>query len=328
MTTGNNTKPPEKKGNSCGSSPLIDQYSRQIDYLRISLTQKCNHSCFFCHHEGEIGAGNEMTAEEIENLVRIANSRGVRRIKLTGGEALVRDDIVEIVRRLAPLTDDLSLTTNGSRLAELAPALRVAGLDRVNISLHTLKPELHEFITGRNNLPEVKAGIEKALAVGFQPVKINMAILQGINYDEIRDMMAYAGKIGAILQLIELQVIPEDDSMKNYWADLTEVEDELSRTALAVSQRSLHGRKQYSVLVNDRPVLVEVVRPSHNHSFCQRCTRLRVTSDGKLKPCLMKQDNLVEVHSLLGSETADELVNEALDRAVRFREPYWKGESE
>jgi cyclic pyranopterin phosphate synthase len=106
--------------------PLIDSYSRQVDYLRISLTQRCNHACFFCHHEGESGIGSEMTAVEIERLVRVANKRGVTRIKLTGGEPLLRDDILEIVRRLAPLTDDLSITTNGSMLEKLAVPLKEA----------------------------------------------------------------------------------------------------------------------------------------------------------------------------------------------------------
>ena len=310
------------------SAPLIDSYSRQIDYLRISLTQECNHACFFCHHEGESGIGSEMTVDEIEHLVRVANQRGVKRIKLTGGEALIRDEIVVIVHRLAPLTDDLSLTTNGSKLEELASSLQESGLDRVNVSLHTLKPELHESITGRNNLDSVKRGIETAIQTGLNPVKINMAVLRGMNVDEISDLMKYAGRVGAILQLIELQIISDDDEWAQYWVDLTNIEADLSNRAIQTTQRSLHGRKQYTIPIGDTSVKVEVVRPNHNQSFCQRCTRLRVTSDGKLKPCLLRQDNLVEVHGLLGNESPDELVNEALERAVRLREPFWKGEDE
>ncbi len=324
MTAGEKMELVEEEKNA----PLIDSYSRQIDYLRISLTQECNHACFFCHHEGESGIGSEMTVEEIEHLVRVAKQRGVKRIKLTGGEALLRDDIVEIVHRLAPLTDDLSLTTNGSKLEELASSLQEAGLDRVNVSLHTLKPDLHETITGRNNLDSVKRGIETAIQSGLNPVKINMAVLRGLNVDEIFDLMRYAGRVGAILQLIELQIISDDDEWAQYWVDLTSIEADLSNKAIHTTQRSLHGRKQYTVPVEDTSVKVEVVRPNHNQSFCQRCTRLRVTSDGKLKPCLLRQDNLVEVHGLLGNESPDELVNEALERAVRLREPFWKGEDE
>jgi len=325
MTAGERTGPVDENK----IAPLIDPYSRQIDYLRISLTQKCNHACFFCHHEGESGIGSEMSVDAIESLVRVANQRGVKRIKLTGGEALVRNDIVEIVRRLAPLTDDLSLTTNGSKLEELALTLKEAGLDRINVSLHTLKPELHNSITRRNNLDLVKQGITAAVQVGLNPVKINMAVLRGLNVDEIPDLMDYAGHVGAILQLIELQTIPgDDDEWSQYWVDLTSIEENLSNRAIQTTQRSLQGRKQYTVPVADTNVKVEVVRPNHNQSFCQRCTRLRVTSDGKLKPCLLRQDNLVEVHTLLGDESHDELVNEALERAVRSREPFWKGETE
>ncbi len=269
-----------------------------------------------------------MSVDEIESLVRVANQRGVKRIKLTGGEALLRDDIVEIIRRLAPLTDDLSLTTNGSKLEELASSLKESGLDRINVSLHTLKPDLHESITDRNNLDSVKQGIEAAIKAGLNPVKINMAVLRGLNVDEIPALMEYAGRVGAILQLIELQIISGDDEWAQYWMDLTSIEVDLSNRAIHTTQRSLHGRKQYTVHVADTIVKVEVVRPNHNQSFCQRCTRLRVTSDGKLKPCLLRQDNLVEVHTLLGNESLDELVNEALERAVRLREPFWKGENE
>lgn len=310
------------------NTPLIDSYSRQIDYLRISLTQKCNHACFFCHHEGESGIGCEMTVDEIESLVRVANQRGVKRIKLTGGEALLRDDILEIVRRLAPLTDDLSLTSNGSKLEELASALKESGLDRVNVSLHTLKSSLHKSITGQNNLDSVKRGIEAAVQIGLNPVKVNMTVLRNLNVDEIPDMLEYAGRVGAILQLIELQTIPGDDEWAQYWIDLTSIEVDLSNRSAHTTQRSLHGRKQYTVHVAGINVTVEVVKPNHNQSFCKRCTRLRVTSDGKLKPCLLRQDNLVEVHALLGNESLDELVNEALERAVRLREPFWKGVNE
>jgi cyclic pyranopterin phosphate synthase len=327
MTTGSDAGSTPDKRDSINGSPLVDPYSRRIDYLRISLTQECNHVCFFCHREGETCAGTEMTPEEIERLVQVANERGIRRIKLTGGEALLREDIVEIVRRLDPLTDDLSLTTNGSRLHELALPLRDAGLDRVNVSLHTLNHALHEYITGVQDLEEIKRGIETAIEVGLTPVKLNMPILAGFNDNEIPEIMEYAGRIGAILQLIELQNLPDEDRWKRYWFDLTPIEEDLERRAVKVTQRSLHGRKQYTIPLDETTVQVEVVKPQHNQSFCQRCTRLRVTSDGKLKPCFLKQDNLVEVRSLLSGESNSDMINDALEQATRLREPYWKGDS-
>jgi cyclic pyranopterin phosphate synthase len=137
------------------------------------------------------------------------------------------------------------------------------------VSLHTLKPELHEYITGRKNLDSVKRGIEAAIHAGLSPVKINTAMLRGLNVDEIPDLMEYAGRVRAILQLIELQIITDDDELTQYWVDLTNVEENLRKRAIRIMQRSLHGRKQYTIPIDDIIVQVEVVRPNHNQSFCQ-----------------------------------------------------------
>ncbi len=266
-----------------------------------------------------------MTASEVERLVQRANQRGIRKVKLTGGEVLLREDIVEIVRRLAPLTDDLSLTTNGTRLAELASKLKQAGLDRVNVSLHTLRDDVHRRIVGADDLNVIKRGIETAIEVGLFPVKINMTILRGYNEGEIGEMMEYAGTIGAILQLIELQPMPTEIGWSDgLWVSLDSIERGLEKRATQVNQRSLHGRRQYTVPLQGKEVLVEIVRPHHNSSFCARCTRLRVTSDGRLKPCLLRSDNLVDVHDLLKT-AKDAQIDRALELVTTLREPYWKG---
>jgi len=308
--------------------PLADRFGRTVNYLRISLTHRCNYSCFFCHHEGEYQNGSEMTLEEIENLVRAASRRGIRRVKLTGGEALLRKDLLDIVKSLAPLVDDLSLTTNGSRLEEMAFELKDAGLDRVNISLHTLDPATFLRIAGIDNLEAVKRGIQSAVEVGLNPVKINMTILKGINENEINAMMDFAGDTGVILQLIELQYMPEenDKTWQEYWVDLEAAERQLEADASEIRKRSLHARRQYTVPLANGEVVVEVVRPTHNSSFCESCTRLRMTSDGRLKPCLLRHDNLVDIRCLLGAEDPESLVDGALVRAVQAREPYWRGE--
>ncbi len=308
--------------------PLADRFGRTVDYLRISLTQRCNYSCFFCHHEGEHQEGPEMTLEEIETLVRAASRRGIRRVKLTGGEALLREDFLDIVKSLAPLVDDLSLTTNGSRLEEMALQLKNAGLDRVNVSLHTLKPATFVKITGRENLEAVKRGIQAAVEVGLNPVKINMTILKDTNENEIETMMEFAGRTGAILQLIELQFMPEenDRTWQRYWVDLDTAEQQLELEASEIRKRSLHARRQYTVPLAHGEVVVEVVRPTHNSSFCESCTRLRMTSDGRLKPCLLRHDNLVDIRCLLGEESLGSSLDGALVRAVEAREPYWRGE--
>ncbi|UCH05920.1 MAG: GTP 3',8-cyclase MoaA [Candidatus Thorarchaeota archaeon] len=308
--------------------PLADRFGRTVNYLRISLTQRCNYSCFFCHHEGEQQEGPEMTLEEIENLVRAASKRGIRRVKLTGGEALLRDDLLDIVKSLAPLVDDLSLTTNGSRLEEMASELKDAGLERVNVSLHTLNPATFARITGRDNLEAVKRGIQSAVEVGLNPVKINMTILKDINENEINAMMDFACRTGTILQLIELQYMPgeNDRTWQRYWVDLEAAEQQLESKASEIRKRSLHARKQYTLLLDHGEVVVEVVRPTHNSSFCDSCTRLRMTSDGRLKPCLLRHDNLIDIRALLGDENPRSSVDGALVRAVETREPYWRGE--
>ncbi|MCF2137098.1 MAG: GTP 3',8-cyclase MoaA [Candidatus Thorarchaeota archaeon] len=304
---------------------LIDRYGRPVNYLRISLTQRCDHMCFFCHREGEDSPGTEMTTDEIERLVRRGSEKGIRKVKLTGGEALLREDIIEIIRRLSPLTDDLSITTNGTRLAELAQDLKRAGLDRVNVSLHSLKPEVHKAIVGVDDVELVKSGIKAAVDAGLFPVKINMTILKGYNEGEIEDMMKYAGSIGAILQLIELQPMPVESAyMNDLYFSLDEVEKRLQEKATKVKTRSLHGRRQYTIPLEEGDVQVEVVRPHHNSSFCALCTRLRVTSDGKLKPCLLRNDNLVDIHELL-QIGADKLIDKELEHVTALREPYWKG---
>ncbi|MHA1652819.1 MAG: GTP 3',8-cyclase MoaA [Candidatus Thorarchaeota archaeon] len=307
-------------------SPLIDRFGRPVDYLRISVTQRCDHHCFFCHHEGESGPGGEMTPEQIERIVRIGNRHGIRKVKLTGGEALLRDDIVDIVERLAPLTDDLSLTTNGSRLGRLARELADAGLNRINVSLHSLRPDVHRKITGVDDLELIKYGIRAAIDAGMYPVKVNMTVLKGFNEDEIEDMIQYAGEIGAILQLIELQPMPCDGmAMESLRVKLDAIERDLQTRSIRAMRRSLHGRRQYEIPIEGGSVLIEVVRPHHNSTFCARCTRLRVTSDGKFKPCLLRDDNLVDIHDALEDSTSDEILERALKLAVSLRSPYWRG---
>ncbi|MCW3992928.1 MAG: radical SAM protein, partial [Candidatus Bathyarchaeota archaeon] len=144
------------------SVPLVDPYGRKVNSLRISITQRCNFNCFFCHQEGESNPDGEATPEEIETIVNIAADLGITKVKLTGGEPLLRDDVVEIVRRISPYVDEVSMTTNGYGLEERACELKEAGLKRVNVSLHSAHPDLFCKIIGREAFPEVRKGIEAA----------------------------------------------------------------------------------------------------------------------------------------------------------------------
>jgi cyclic pyranopterin phosphate synthase len=301
---------------------LIDPHGRSVNSLRISVTQRCNFYCFFCHQEGESNPGGEMSPGEIEAIVSVAAELGINKVKLTGGEPLLRDDITEIVRRIDPYVDEVSMTTNGYGLAEKACDLRDAGLKRVNISLHSTRPDVFCKIIGREALTEVRRGIAAALECGLRPVKLNMVVMKGVNDGEFQDMVDFSREVGAILQLIEYQPLERGaDDWEKYHFDLRSLEKELEANAERIVEREMHRRKQYYL---GGGAIVEVVRPMHNSQFCQFCTRLRVTSDGRLKPCLMRDDNHVEAVSLLRRGATRKEIVEAFMEAVARREPYWR----
>ncbi len=287
---------------------LVDRFGRPLRHLRISVTSLCNMNCIYCHNEGMKDVGEDMSLDEIVEICKAFHSVGVEKVKITGGEPLIRKDIVEIVKEM-PRFKEISLVTNGYYLSKYAYELKEAGLDRVNVSLDTLNPEKYRFITGVGGLDRVLEGIEEAYNAGLTPVKLNMVVMKGLNDDEIYDILNYTSKFKrkVVLQLIE------PVGLEKYHVSLEDVEREISSKAKAVITRSLHARRQY---ILDEGV-VEFVRPFHK-IFCMHCTRMRVTSDGKLKPCLMR-DVTVDVRGLKG----DELV-EAIKRANDLREPYVK----
>ncbi len=307
--------------------PLYDRFGRPVTNLRISLTQKCNFRCFFCHREGQhFSSTNEMTPEEIERLVRIASRFGIRKVKLTGGEPTVREDILEIVRRIKPYVIDLSMTTNGSRLKELAKPLAKAGLDRVNVSLHSLKPDVYRRITGVDMLETVLEGIEEAVKY-LSPVKLNMTVMRGLNDGEIWDMVEFAARTGTILQLIELEApreMTETGFFRKYFYPLKPIEEELEKRAVEIRERRMHRRRKYFIPTDYGIAEVEVVRAMHNTVFCANCTRLRVTSDGKFKTCLLRKDDLIDFLTAMRNGASDEEIAEILHQAVLMREPYWR----
>jgi len=313
---------------------LVDRFGRPVKGLRVSLTPSCDLNCFFCHKEGsDAGSDALMTPEEIERVVRVAMSFGVDSVKLTGGEPMMRSDILEIVERLGRLKlRDFSMTTNGFRLAELAENLRRLGLKRVNISLHSTKPERYARITGlsleeaeRRHGKLVEA-IRKAARVGFNPVKLNAVIVRGINDDELDELVGFAESVASssevVVQLIELVGCGMAQGIMNsYYFDLSKLEKIVAEKAVRRIVRRLHFRKRY-LLPNG--VWVEFVKPTGNHLFCMNDTRLRITHDGKFKPCLMRSDNHVEFLSRMRSGAGDEELKKLLLKAVELREPFWK----
>jgi cyclic pyranopterin phosphate synthase len=308
---------------------LTDKCGRPLLNLRISITQRCNLRCDYCHKEGEEitscsrGTAEEMTADEIVRIAGIAVSLGIARIKLTGGEPLMRKDLCEIVKGIAaiPGLKDLSMTTNGTMLSFQAQELHTCGLRRVNISLPTLNPDIYQKLT-EGKIKNVLEGVKAAVAAGLYPVKLNMVILNGVNVDAVPEMMDFARQTGTILQLIELDPVNVDAAYySSYHKFLDENEAMLQQKAVKVgTRRFMHNRRIYHL----PDVTVEVVHPIENRDFCMHCTRLRVTSDGKLKTCLMRNDNLVDVLAPMRQGASDKELKALFMRANQLREPYNK----
>jgi len=307
---------------------LRDDYGRPVLNLRISVTQRCNLRCPYCHREGEVAnPSTEMTKDEIVQIVRVAVGLGISRVKLTGGEPLLRSDILDIVKGIASLRGlrDLSMTTNGTNLASLAKRLRKSGLNRVNISIPSLNVETYRALMG-GDLRDVLKGIRAAVDAELFPVKMNMLVLSNVNEREIPKMISFAERTGTILQLIELEPLNISASYyKRYHYPLDAIEEELKKQARRVETRGdMQNRRVYFL----PRVKVEVVHPIENTEFCACCTRLRVTTDGRLKPCLMRNDNLVDVLTPLRNGANDEELRRLFLEAVKRREPYYKVKSD
>lgn len=306
---------------------IKDSFGRPVLNLRISVTQRCNLHCPYCHREGQEkkpdDSSSEMTAAEIIRLVRIAIRLGIQRIKLTGGEPLLRRDILDIVEGIAGLEglQDLSMTTNGTLLAAMAKDLRARGLTRLNVSLPSLSENIYGRLMG-GNLQDVLKGINATVEAGFDPVKVNMLVLAGVNEDEIPEMIQFAKASGTLLQLIELEPVNIGKKYyEHYHYPLDKVEADLAKRAVRVKTRSYMQNRRIYNLPDGR---VEVIRPIENTEFCAHCTRLRVTSDGKLKPCLMVNTNLTDVLTPLRNGANDEELTEIFRETCRRREPYYK----
>jgi cyclic pyranopterin phosphate synthase len=306
---------------------LTDNCGRPLLNLRISITQRCNSHCAYCHREGEVQRANLsaelMSVQEIVRIAQTAVSLGITRIKLTGGEPLMRQDLPEIVARISTISGlrDLSLTTNGLLLGGMAKRLHDSGLKRVNISLPSLNPETYRKLTG-GTLEAALDGVKAAINANYCPVKLNTVILKDVNVGDVPDLIDYVGRNGLILQLIELDPINVGDKYyAKHHSGLDEMEQTLKEKANTIEKRPfMHNRLIYH-LPN---ATVEVVHPIENSDFCMHCTRMRVTSDGKLKPCLMRNDNLTDILTPIRQGASDEGLKQLFLQANALREPYNK----
>ena len=297
---------------------LTDAFGRDVTDIRISVTKRCNFGCVYCHDEGlgpvarpRAPHGEEMTPAEIERIVRTAREFGIRSVKFTGGEPLVRADLEEIVDRSVEQIPDVSLTTNGSMLETRAESLRDAGLKRVNVSVDSIDPEQFRSIR-KGALAPVLRGIREALRVGLKPVKLNMVVF-GPTLANIPKMIDFVGETeGLKLQLI--QFMPELVTHPEWMVDIEKVKAWLEAHSARRLVREMHHRRVYLF----RGAEVELVDPVHNPEFCANCHRIRVTHKGELKGCLNRNDDLIPTRGL-----EDEALRVAFREVVARRVPYY-----
>ncbi len=297
---------------------LSDAFGREVTDIRFSVTKRCNFGCVYCHDEGLGPIGRprdphdeEVSPIEVDRIVRVAREFGIRSVKFTGGEPLVRPDLEAIVDRTVRQIPDVSLTTNGSMLADRAEGLRAAGVKRVNVSVDSIRPEEFRSIRGGSLAPVLK-GIREALRVGLKPVKLNMVVFRS-TIDRLGEMIDYvADSDGLKLQLI--QFMPELVQHREWMVDIGSVRAWLEAHSERVILREMHHRRIYLF----RGAEVELVDPVGNAEFCANCHRIRVTHRGELKGCLNRADDLIPTRGLDDAE-----LRNAFRTVVARRVPYY-----
>lgn len=300
---------------------LVDSYNRVLKTLRVSLTERCNFRCLYCMPpEGAVLGSQEsyLSVEELAHFVQVACDMGLRRVRLTGGEPLLRSDVVNIVARLAQISelDDLALTTNGSKLFDLAKPLRQAGLRRVNISLDSLDVATFRRIALRDDLSHVLSGIEASFKQGF-PVKLNMVVMRGVNDHEIADFVELAltepFEEVRFIEFMPLCGTGWKPELVYPFTHLIQILKDQFDIQPIVSSGGV--ARSYAVKRGGRTGRIGLIT-TLSEPFCFSCSRMRLSADGILRPCLFSHDG-VAVGPLLKNNADDDILRAAIGRAVR-----------
>ncbi len=291
---------------------ILDSFGRRIDYLRISVTDRCNLRCIYCMPpEGipQMPHNEILTYEEIQSVVRAAAELGVNRIRLTGGEPLVRADLPKLIKMLSQIEEirELSLTTNGILLKNRALELKQAGLSRVNVSLDTLRADRFRYMTRLGELKDVLDGIEAAGKAGLAPIKVNTIIMRGINDDEMLDFARMTYKDGWHVRFIELMPLNGVAEFVSS-AELRQHITLLGNLEPCSDSRGItgNGPATYYRLAGARGT-IGFITPLTELAFCSRCNRMRLTPDGKLRPCLLGEDEIDLKTPLRNNASMEEL---------------------
>jgi cyclic pyranopterin phosphate synthase len=298
---------------------LRDSYGRPATHVRISVTNRCNYSCVFCHREGFSYSSSELRPEDWAFFTDVAVRLGFKYYKLTGGEPLLYEGVDRVVGYIRERGGIPSVTTNGYLLGEFARRLSEAGVDHVNVSLHSLKPEVYSLIAGVNALDRVISGIREALDYGMR-LKINYLVLR-YNIGELADVLNLASKLGVDVNLIELIPLGTDRRVfDDLHVELEAVEREVRSLAIDTGVEEFQNRVVYRLRTGIR---VYVIKGYGNYLLCAGCTRVRVGPDGRMKLCLYRDDIYVDLGPAIISRDRAEL--ERLIRlGVSLREPYFR----
>jgi len=303
----------------------VDAYGRKIDYLRISITDRCNERCLYCMPEGYKGwetTRDHLTADEIIRAARVAAEIGFRKFRLTGGEPLVRHDILDIVRGMKKISgvEDVGLSTNGTRLAPLARPLHEAGVRSVNLSLDALDPQIYRKVTG-GDLNLVLAGIRAAASAGFERIKLNCVLMRGVNENEIWPLVLFSAEHGFPLRFIELMPLTRTDvlTQENFFpiGDAKRLLSERDELIPQPDTHIGHGPATYYQLKNTG-ALIGFIGALTNLHFCEHCNKMRLTADGKIRPCLGNHGEL-DLRAVLRNGGDDNALRGVFLEALRVK---------
>ena len=295
---------------------MNDRFGRTITYLRLSLTERCTLKCAYCRAgEGFCPKKSELTQDEFLRIVRAFAAVGVKKVRLTGGEPMLRRDLIPIISGIRAIEsiEEITMTTNGQHLAGQCRALREAGLDRLNISLDSLKPERYTAITGGGSLALVLAGIEEAFAAGFSSLKLNVVLLRGQNDDETADFIALTKDRPISVRFIEYMPLGETDqaSLRVTGAELLQKHPELVPV-----EPSYPGQPARDYQMPGYVGRVGLIDPM-SHRFCADCNRVRVMSDGMIRPCLGSNEEFSLKEAL--EQADDHALNAVIARAIALK---------
>lgn len=302
---------------------LKDTFDRTIDYMRVSVTDRCNLRCIYCMPSGGIKFLDHkdiLQYEEIVRILRVAVQTGVRKVRITGGEPLVRRNVTGLIRMIKGIggIHQLSMTTNGILLERYAEELADAGLDRVNVSLDSLKPERYREITRCGDLEAVLRGIEAAERAGLTPIKINMVPIRGMNDDEIGEFAKMTSRAPYQVRFIEfMPFVTEDVWNQEHFISSDDIQARVEQVgALTPVEMKKAGPARY-FRFDGAAGVVGFISPISNH-FCKECNRLRLTADGKLRPCLFSETE-IDVKATLRSGGSDEEIKRLIELSIAVK---------